>query len=749
MLSSVASLFFLCLQVLRGRIMPTRILRNIPLIIVAVAAIACATSGAEPQSAANATQTPPPVVGDSGAEVPTSTLPSAAEAPINQGTPLAGTRPPTATTAPQPTEAPLMSVWPLEADLFYLNNAGQVWRQPLLGDETAAAAVTQLDQVVRDFAVAPGGEWLLYRTDEFVAVTSVSGLSGQLISSTGPMAPADSQGRTMAWSPDASKLAYVNPAGFEVYIPGAGPDFGPLIFPIVEELIRELAWSPDAGWLLVWREDNTAALYESAPDVSLWVELGAINDFAWLKDGRLAFAPVEGGLALLDPADLESRTFMVPQERQVSLIAQRPDGTLAFFVHTGGADTLANLHLGDPLDESFRQESGVAIDTQNMQWNPVATRLLTVDTSDSTGRTLIILDPATGSSATFGTSGQPVAFDWGNPPPTGVAGMALPNDLYFVAPEAGILQVWRLPKGGGAPLVLTEATQDVIDYHISPDGTQITYTSGGVIYRRVIGTLDITEVATLATTGPVRATNGTPAFSPSGRQIAYANQGIWVLDLDTGESRRLIADNLPTQADREREIVVYSSPQWSPDGQWLLVRAGYYEGSDFALLSASGLSSAQPAYLNLFVAEAAWAAPDMALVFSGGGAYSEPGLRIVRPGTPPAITEILDQAVLDAELRADGRIAYLRAPGVYGLGPTSIQLASILPTGGSPTDESSSFVLELPELSPDGSMIAGLVQARINEFGTFSGRLAVANPGNGELFAIEGVSSVRDLQWGR
>jgi hypothetical protein len=46
-------------------------------------------------------------------------------------------------------------------------------------------------------------------------------------------------------------------------------------------------------------------------------------------------------------------------------------------------------------------------------------------------------------------------------------------------------------------------------------------------------------------------------------------------------------------------------------------------------------------------------------------------------------------------------------------------------------------------------MIAGLVQARVNEFGTFSGRLAVANPGNGELFAIEGVSSVRDLQWGR
>ncbi|GEM_PF-957682 len=646
-----------------------------------------------------------------------------------------------------PTRPPLMSVWPLEADLYYLNDAGQVWKQPLLGDDSAASAVTSLDAGVRDFAVAPGGEWIMTRTDAYITVSSVDGLSGQLIADIGPMPEASFGTRTLAWSPDASKLAYATPDGFEVYIPGAGPDFGPLIFPVTELPLKDIAWSHDAAWLLIWRQDGSAALYGSDPRMWLWVEIGGINGYTWLLDGRLAFAPSEGGLALLEPNDLESRVFVVPQDRQVSLPAQHPDGTLAFFVHGSGVDLPGALHLADPVDLSFRQESGIPVDTRGWVWNPLATRLLGLDPDDPGRRTVILLDPATGSTGSFEVAGPLITLDWGDPPPRGLTRITLPDDLYFLSPEAGVIQVWRLPANSAAPEVLTSATESVVDFDISPDQTQVVYTSGGVIYRQVLGTVDVTQVATLDSQGPYAVISGTPAFSPTGREIAYANHGIWVLNLDTGQSRRLVEDNLPERSEDERQVVIYSTPRWSPDGAWLLVRAGYYEGYDHALLSTSGTPKT-PIPLNLFVSDVTWSDDGTALVFSGGGAYSLPHLDQVEPGEPPVINRVFDLPVVDARLRADGRIAFLRIPSPYGIGPTSVRMFSALPDGSSLRAESGSFVLEEAKLSPGAVMIAGLIRARYNDFGAYVGQLAIANPGTGEVFVIEGVSNVSALQWG-
>ena len=714
--------------------MHKRIAILFPLLLAALSFIACTTASATPPP----TDTPQ-VVDGQGVDS-TSLTRQGPQLTPERFVSQSGTTTPTGI----PTPPPLMTVWPLEADLYYLNDAGQVWKQPLLGDESAAAAVTQLDVTVRDFAVAPGGEWLMYRTDEYVAVSSVNGQSGQLIADSGPMPLAGVQSQQMAWSPDASKLAYVNPAGFEVYIPGAGPDFGPLVYSISEKPVRELGWSKAADWLLVWRQDNTAALYNSKPEIALWVELGGISSFKWLKDGRLAFAPVEGGLAVLNPADLNSRQFIVPQDRLIDLIGERPDGTLTFFVQGASLDDAGMLHLADPVSLDFHQESGVQVNTRDKMWNPVATRLISLNASDPTGKTLMLLDPATGATASFQAAGQAVAMKWADPPPQSVTGLGLPNDLFFISPEAGVLQVWRLPKNGNTPQAVSSATADVTDYDISPDGTQILYTSGGIIYRQVIGTLDVTPLVSGSTNA---STGNTPAFSPTGRQVAYANGGIWITDLDTGQSNRLVADNVPKQASQEREVIVYSDPQWSPDGNWLLVRAGYYEGSDFALLSVSGVPRT-PIYLNMFVADGTWTEQNTALIFSGGGAYSTPGLTIVQPATQPTLTQVLTVPVVDATTRADDRIVFLRIPNPSGIGPTSVRLYSMLPDGTDQRAESSSFVIEQPQLSPNGVMIAGLVQARVGEFGGMAGRLAVANPGTGEIFLIEGVGSVRDVMWG-
>jgi hypothetical protein len=388
----------------------------------------------------------------------------------------------TATPALEPTAPPLMSVWPLSSDLYYLNDAGQVWRQPKRGDESAAAAITRLDLVVSDFAIAPGGQWLLYRTDDTVSMASLDGLSGQIVADGVGAVDAGEAANTLAWSPGGEKYAFTTENGFEVIVPGGGTEFMPLVFTAEEDALRGLGWSRDGGWLLVWRADGTAVVYGVSAALSLWVELGAINGYAWLADGRLAFAPAEGGLALVAPDDLEARAFMVTQERAVTLPFQRPDGSLVFFVHDGGIEGPGFLHSGDPADASFGVESGVPVETARMTWNPAGTRLIR-RVGETT--TVELIDPLTGSRATFDASGLPLRFDWGDPPILAVSGVELPADLYFLAPQAGIRQVWLLPDNGSEPTPLTQAVEDVVDFDVSADGTQVVYTSGGAIYREV------------------------------------------------------------------------------------------------------------------------------------------------------------------------------------------------------------------------------------------------------------------------
>jgi hypothetical protein len=650
----------------------------------------------------------------------------------------------TLTPTPPPTEPPLMTAWPLAADLFYLNDAGQVWWQPLAGDENAAASVTRLDLVVRDFDVAPGGDWLLYRTDEFLAVTSLTGTGGQMLDNGIGTPPEGARGQTVCWSPDASKVAYTTGTGFRLYIPGAGVDFGPLVFDAPEEPLVDLGWSADSGWLLAWRADGIATLYRSDPLLALWVELGAINGYTWLADGRLAFAPAEGGLALVHPEDLDSRAFMVRQDRPVSLPGQQPDGTLVFFVHDEGIEGPGFLYLGDPEDLSFHQEGSLPVQTADFAWNPTSTRLIGRDPDDPT--TILLLDALTGAQATFEAAGSPVGFGWGDPPPQSVTSLPLPADLYFLAPKNDVTQVWRLPSNGQPPEVITDAIAGVTAYDVAPDGTEIAYTSEGVIYRAAVDTLSVSQVIAL-----LEPVGGTLDFSPDGKQIAYANNGLWIIDLETGEQRRLVADTLPRDGE-EKLIRIYSHPQWSPDGAWLLAQVNFYEGYDFALLSTG--TRPNPITLGLFQSQAKWTGEGLVMVYNEGGHYGEPTLKLVEPGTPTTIIDLLDLPIADVVVRPDGSLALLRRLSpAYTTGPTSVQIYGALLEKASSVPivdlqpETGAIVLEQPVLSPDGVLIAGLAEGRMDEFGTLAGQLMIVNPATGEMFVIEGLSGVYDVRW--
>jgi hypothetical protein len=644
---------------------------------------------------------------------------------------------------PTPTPVPPLQLWPLPADLFYLTETGQVWRQPAGGDEAAVQAVTPDDLNVREFAVAPGGGWLLIRTDDVVALAPAAGtqagMQRQIVAQQVGLPVEGGRGHSLAWSRDAARIAFATADGFQVLIPGAGDNLEPLVYAVGEGPAVDLSWSPDGAWLLVQRADSGSALYAVDPLVK-WVELGRLNGYAWLGDGRLAFAPAEGGLALLLPGDLNSRVFVVPQDRQVTLPVQRADGTLAFFAHSSDISQPGFLHTANPQDLSFRVESPVPIYTTGLAWDATGLRLAGIDPADSTRA--VLLDPQSGAHASLEAAGPLLRLAWGDAPLPTATGLPLPADLYFLAPQGGVMQVWRLPADGSPPQAITAAPAGVAAFDVSQGGAQIVYTSSGALWLSMSGA----QPAQLAALSDP-ALPGWPVFSPDGAQIAYTDGGLWLLDLPSGEARRVASDRLPLTAD-DRLVRVYEQPQWSPDGTWLLARVRFYEGWDSALVSVGETGSA-PLLLDALNAEAVWGSDGSVYVHYAGGPYGSPYLDRVRPGDPPARTRLAAIPVLDVALRDDGRIAVLRTPPSGTGGPSSVRVFSLLPDGSGLLAESAAYILEQAALSPGAGWIAGLAQVQADALGLPAGRLAVVDVASRQIVLIEGVDGARDLRWGR
>jgi Tol biopolymer transport system component len=667
-------------------------------------------------------------------------LPTAA--PPGENLPTLTPAPPTPTAEPR-TETPPLELWPLPADLYYLNEEGQVWQQPATGDESAAQPISPSSEKVTDFGIAPGGEWLMYRSEGKVSVLSLDTLKGQTIAE-GTGSPADpGVGSTLAWSPDASRLAYTTISGFQVYIPGDGPSLMPLLFSVDTwtDAAADLRWSPDARWLLAIREDRFSVLCDTADINAIsCFDLGRLNAAIWLMDGRLAFAPAEGGLALLAPDDAASRVFLVDQNFQVDLVGQRPDGLLSLFTHSGTLSDPGYLNVADPSALTHQQVNGTPYPTHELHWDPT-TRLLAGPAGDP--GMMRLTDPQSGAEGTFRTSADMISLAWGDTQPTGVFGLTMPANLYFLAPQAGLNQVWRLPSGGSAPSAITNASTDVLAFDVSPDGSHLAYTSNNQIFLQEINTVYVVPVAQILPDANVPS--ATPAISPEGSRIAYANNGIWVYDTLAKSLIQLVADR-KTEG-QAQQTTIYDQPRWSPDGRWLLVRARFFQGYDHALIDMSTRSA--PVALNQFNAQAEWSADGSLLVYSDGSNFSQPQVVRITPVGSRVPLVLAQIPVLDAQIRADGRYALLRAPSPVPFGPTSVRVFSVTADGSDPRAETASMLIEKPVLSPDGSVIAGLVRIKRADDGSARGQLVVASPFTGERFIITSMLNAFDLLWAK
>jgi Tol biopolymer transport system component len=140
--------------------------------------------------------------------------------------------------------------------------------------------------------------------------------------------------------------------------------------------------------------------------------------------------------------------------------------------------------------------------------------------------------------------------------------------LAFVSYRGGEPGVWTAPRLGGSAIQLVPKAWDPA---VSPDGTRIAFVHAG---RAGYG-----RIAVASLSAPTLATELTgdhdglwehrqPAWSPDGREIAYADsRNLWMVPAAGGGARRVTVSTGPDD-----------HPAFSPDGSWLYYTS-YTEGT--------------------------------------------------------------------------------------------------------------------------------------------------------------------------
>lgn len=116
------------------------------------------------------------------------------------------------------------------------------------------------------------------------------------------------------------------------------------------------------------------------------------------------------------------------------------------------------------------------------------------------------------------------------------------NIFYIAADDNGVQQVFTQIVGGedhGETRQVTTAETDVTTYSVAGDGLGVAYISGGQVWLQSIHSEGAEAVATL--TGQPESVRRV-AFDEDGNHVAYADDGIWLLDLATRETALILAD---------------------------------------------------------------------------------------------------------------------------------------------------------------------------------------------------------------
>lgn len=167
-------------------------------------------------------------------------------------------------------------------------------------------------------------------------------------------------------------------------------------------------------------------------------------------------------------------------------------------------------------------------------------------------------------------------------PEPGVA--VLPNSLLYLSARSGSQQVWRLERDGVTQTQITAEDADVNFFAASQLDGSVAFASGNQLYlvdasggnRRLL--VDNAAANTQAEDFAYTARISDPQFSPDGRYLAYAYNGLWILDTSNNQAVHL----LENQVDDGRPERVYAPIKWAPNGVQLLLSV---TGSDYSSIA--------------------------------------------------------------------------------------------------------------------------------------------------------------------
>ena len=617
----------------------------------------------------------------------------------------------------------------LPTELYILLNEGRIERYGV--GAAGVQSISTDETFILDFAVAPDNNWLAYRTEEGLFLKLIPGESeARLLEGTSAdFPPVRGRGDTIDWSPDGSALAYTTEYGVRVaFNTGDTASFTDVVI----EPLHHLSWSPQGTFLSAEAANDIWWIFRrEGIQMNLVAAVPGARGTDWLSDTWLIFAPLEGGLRLMDLGTANQQTVLQDDSQFYFLPVVTPDGSIAVFsrnvddqeIPEGSAYwTLLEIEGADVF---VSQQSEVAIDLTGVRWAPQGQLAITLQNG-----TLALLLAQTGQVVPL-PIGDAVAYGWGAPRPNMSPGVTMSSDGYFLAPDlAGVMQVWRLPGNGIAPIMITAAAADIIQYELprTPAGDLI-FVSNGHVWRQPLSGSDAEAMLTL----PENA--GRVSFNRSGNTIAYAVSdagiespgGIWFASTTPDVDPQRVLPN-------SGQTTTYTNPNFSPESDAMLANLTVNESISTVMLDPE---SGDVVMLGNF-GSARWTDDGQVLAYGG---QERGALYLINPDNRPINASLL--------LRTGGRIRdFMRMTAEVlrvvvsednPLGPTAISLLDVRIGEGEPDDVARPGFITDPVISPDGQYVAGVTG--------IGGSPLVYDVNADRAVVIENINGAQSFRW--
>lgn len=612
----------------------------------------------------------------------------------------------------------LMALLPVQAqeglnlptELYVLFNEGRIDRFGL--GAAGVRQVTEADAFVLDFRVAPDGNWLAYRTLDglFLRDMFTEGNLRQIEDSRASVPLIRGEGETIAWTNTSDALAYTTEYGGRVYFFDTGT-----FADLTTAGLRDLRWSPDGAFLAAEAEGGVWWIFQrNGAEMTLRAAIPGANGGDWRTSRQFIFAPVEGGISMLD---LSSGNLQIPVQdafQNYYLPTALADGRVRVFVGEMDAARLLEVTFTDAGINTL-EVGAAAISLTDVRWASGGNLLVAFQ-----GGALGLVDPFNGGGFTLPLASV-AAYSWGILPPPSATGFTLPTSGTFLAQDfSGVAQIWQLPPDGTLPATITPAEMDIQEYALSPDGTRVAYVSNGALWLYEIGSDSPEERQTLGIAQGV-----TPAWSPDSAAVYYrdeqsAGNGIWRVTLE-GEPELFLADAQGAEA---------HNPQPAAGIAALLVQRG---DSLVVVDTVSGVENV------LGVRGMGQWLDGSRLLLTGEGSEGS-GLYEIDANAPEQPATLLlpllgNLQLLDAQAIDASTLRLL----VQNRIPGEVQVLELPRTGGEMAFVTTIGYISQPQLSPDGSVVIGYTVP--------GGALISVDVATGERRMLQSPAQVMAFRW--